>query len=99
MGKESKYCGDCCYFCFEQTDGEGQCAAEAKALLPFVKCNKPACNMHVSRKEMRHHMAVLLQGIRSATSNYGLRKRPSDLEIIKASLFAYKYMKCFKKFE
>jgi hypothetical protein len=53
----------------------------------------------VSRKEMRHHMAVLLQWERymSDRSELTLYRAPSLADRNKAMKFAYKYMKVFSK--
>jgi len=107
MEKEiDKYCGNCCWFCHEDTDGWGFCNTPAK--LPkhvnrwFTNCEMPGgtdCGF-VSRKEMRHHMAVLLQAERwysaiNDTKNYNIVYMPNPTEYRKAIRFAYKYMKVF----
>lgn len=101
--EEEKYCGECCWFCHEDTYGWGFCNTPAK--LPehvnrwFTNCEMPGgtdCGF-VSRKEMRHHMAVLLQWERymSDRSELTLYLPPSLADRNKAMKFAYKYMKVF----
>lgn len=54
---------------------------------------------YVSRKEMRHHMAVFLQWERyNKTPRHQLICRvPSNSDMDEAMKFAYKYMKVFSK--
>lgn len=88
-------CGNCCWFCFEQTDGEGQCPAIDGGLL-FPNCATSACKDYVSREEIRHYMAVLLQATRFC-KDPTLYYMPKSNDIIEAQAFAYKYMKVFSK--
>lgn len=80
------------------TDGDGFCA-----LSPvddnWVRCDMCCRDSFVSRKEMRHHMAVLLQWERymSDRSELTLYRAPSLADRNKAMKFAYKYMKVFGK--
>lgn len=96
-----KCCGNCCWFCHEDTDGWGFCNTPAK--LPehvnryFTNCEMPGgtdCGF-VSRAEMRHHMAVLLQ-YHMADEDMNHRF-PGGEELEKAVVFAYKYMKVFSE--
>lgn len=90
---EEKSCGNCCWFCFEDAYGEGQCYGEDDSAA--VMCDKPACDLYVSRQEMRHHMAVLLQYHRA---DEGMNYRfPGGDALEDAVVFAYKYMKTFGK--
>ena len=96
--KEEKYCGECCWFYAEDTDGYGLCPL---ALMESKRCDEPCTisEIFVSKEEMRHHMAVLLQDKRFR-SNKGeialyLPVRKADLD--KAKEFSYKYMKVFSK--
>lgn len=108
---EEKCCGNCCWFCMENADGWGQCCTgnamegwEA-GLDPIFgrisKCDYKAgnCSKYVSRQQMRHHMAVLLQWERymSDRSELTLYRAPSLADRNKAMKFAYKYMKVFSK--
>jgi hypothetical protein len=87
-------CGNCCWFCFEQTDGEGQCPSSDGGWL-FTNCGSTPCKDYISRQQMRHHMAVLLQYHR-ADENMNYRF-PGGEALEDAVVFAYKYMKVFSK--
>lgn len=90
---KDKFCGECCWFYAEDTDGYGLCPL---ALMESKRCDEPCTEgKHVSRKEMRHHMAVLLQYHRAdANMNY---RFPGGEALEEAVVFAYKYMKVFSK--
>ena len=95
---KDKYCGECCWFYGEDTDGYGLCPL---ALMESKRCDEPCTNGEfVSKEEMRHHMAVLLQWHRWNESPK-LRVLPGydnpKKELMKAVRFAYKYMKVFSK--
>ena len=94
QNKEEKFCGECCWFCFEDAYGEGQCYGEDDSAA--VMCDKPACDLYVSRQEMRHHMAVLLQMSRHETDPIN-HLSPWYIEKDNAIKFAYRYMKVFGK--
>ena len=94
MKDEEKCCGDCCWFYAEDTYGYGACPfqfAEVK------KCDEecPITMKYVSRKEMRHHMAVLLQYQRYAHDTGDNYRWPSYDDRLRAMEFAYEYMKVF----
>ena len=60
---KDKICGECCWFYAEDTDGWGQCLRQE--LCDSMNCSDLCTtDEYVSRKEMRHHMAVLLQANR-----------------------------------
>lgn len=85
-------CGGCCWFYGEDTDGYGLCPM---SLMESKRCDEPCTNEEfVSREEMRHHMAVLLQLSRhyEAPISY-LSPWYEDKD--RAVKFAYKYMKVF----
>ena len=92
MKQKEKCCGNCCWFYGEMTCGDGFCA-----LSPvddnWVRCDMCCRDSFVSREEMRHHMAVLLQA--SRWHNSTIAKRPDGL--FEAAEFAYKYMKVFSE--
>lgn len=103
-----KCCGNCCWFYGETTDGDGFCAeAKDSSWKDFTRCDRKCwlarggCDnpCFVSRQEMRHHMAVLLQFVRWATQKtFPLKYKPVDVpEVAKAAEFAYRYMKVFSK--
>ena len=102
MEKEiDRCCGSCCWFYGEMTDGDGFCALlKGSGADEFLNCSQ-SCFVHVapdnrygyvSRQEMRHHMAVLLQTVRRDVSFYGKRDGLTD-----AKEFACKYVKVFSK--
>lgn len=96
--EKDKCCGSCCWFCFEQTDGEGQCPSNDGGW-HFSNCATNACKDYVSRDEMRHHMAVLLQANRYRRDNNvpAIYKMPNQTELGKAIDFAVRYIKVFSK--
>lgn len=108
---KDKYCGNCCWFCFEDTDGWGQCmlgnvmegwGTDLDPTFGYItKCDYTCdnCSKYVSIQEMRHHMAVLLQWERymSDRSDLSLYRAPSITDRNKAMAFAYRYMKVFNK--
>lgn len=96
MEKETeKCCGECCWFCFEETGGWGQC-------MQMDVCDSMHCSdlcttdEYISREEMRHYMAVLLQATRFC-KDPTLYYMPKSNDIIEAQAFAYKFMKVFSK--
>lgn len=91
---EEKSCGNCCWFCFEDAYGEGQCYGEDDSAA--VMCDKPACDLYASRQEMRHHMAVLLQMSRYEKDPLS-HLSPWYIEKDNAIKFAYRFMKVFGK--
>lgn len=95
---KDKYCGECCWFYGEDTYGYGFCPFRFADMHECgQKCEVP--EKYVSRKEMRHHMAVLLQDRRCMhdCNVRALRKPVDSIERGKAIEFAYKYMKVFSK--
>lgn len=93
--EEEKCCGNCCWFYGEMTDGEGFCALRDPSINE-TRCDfLCAYELHVSRQEMRHHMAVLLQ-YHMADEDMNHRF-PGGEELEKAVVFAYKYMKVFSE--
>ena len=97
MEQEERCCGNCCWFCFEDAYGEGQCYGEVDGYpMMATMCNCHACERFVSRKEMRHHMAVLLQMSRYEKDPLS-HLSPWYEEKDRAIKFAYRYMKVFNK--
>ena len=94
--EEEKCCGDCCWFYGENTDGYGFCA-HSPIDDNMVMCDMCCKTSFVSRQEMRHHMAVLLQWKRymSDKSELTLYRPPLITDRNKAMEFAYRYMKVF----
>ena len=102
--KEERCCGNCCWFYGEMTDGDGFCAEAKDTFSDYTNCSKP-CHVliegkvghyaFVPHREMRHHMAVLLQYHRADEDmNY---RFPGGDSLEEAVVFAYKYMKVFSK--
>ena len=105
MKEGERYCGNCCWFHGEMTDGEGFCAeAKGEAWGDYVCCyNKCRIGIggsdnfaFVSRQEMRHHMAVLLQW-RRVVENPLIHRLADYSDVEKAQRFSYSYMKVFSK--
>ena len=103
---DEKCCGNCCWFYGEMTDGEGFCAELKGAWTDMIRCNmscralregKEGNYAFVSRREMRHHMAVLLQQARWLDDDMFIHYAPDGDELTDAVKFAYKYMKVFSK--
>ena len=89
--EEEKCCGNCCWFYAEDTYGFGCCPFQFGEI---VECGM-SCGVEkefVSKKEMRHHMAVLLQASRRHIAFYGKKDALTD-----AIDFAYRYMKVFSE--
>lgn len=100
--EEEKCCGNCCWFYAEDTDGWGFCACQKNRVIDMEHCSDMCEDDFVSREEMRHHMAVLLQADRwyRAThdeENGALRYMPDPIDYRVALAFAYQYMKVFSK--
>ena len=91
------YCGECCWFYAEDTYGYGACPfdfAEVKV------CDK-GCDTekYISKKEMRHYIAILRQANRYRRDNNvpSIYKRPNPKELGEAIDFAVDYVKVFSK--
>ena len=98
--EEEKCCGDCCWFAFECTDGDGTCFSNENEYLDSARwCSDPPCKGYVSRQEMRHHMAVLIQANRYRRDQNvpSIYRMPNPTELGKAIDFACKYMKVFSE--
>lgn len=92
---KEKCCGNCCWFYAEDTYGYGCCPFQFGEV---GRCeNKCVADEHfVSKDEMRHHRAVLLQYRRWNNSPCEINiYRPSLKDIDNAMKFASKYMKVF----
>ena len=95
--KEDKFCGNCCWFYAEDTYGFGICPFRFGEV---VHCEGKCKNKeYVSRKEMRHHMAVLLQlnRYRRDTHFPGIYRTPKPSEVSRAIEFSVRYMKVFRE--
>ena len=96
--EEEKCCGNCCWFYAEETNGWGQCILQDYDL-NSMHCSDMCEDDYVSRQEMRHHMAVLLQANkwRRDQNVPSIYRMPNPTELGKAIDFACKYMKVFSK--
>ena len=95
--KDEKCCGNCCWFYAEDMDGWGFCACQKNRVIDMEHCSDMCEDDFVSREEMRHHMAVLLQSIRWDEDMEFIHYSPDGDEETAAKKFAYKYMKMFSK--
>lgn len=90
-------CGECCWFYGEMTDGMGFCAKKRGEQIDYAYCGS-RCNIgaFVSRDDMRHHMAVMLQAIRFGHNPWDHRCPEGD-SVPDAIKFGYDYIKTFNK--
>ena len=89
--EEEKCCGNCCWFYANDNRDLGACPF----LFGWVVACERSCvvkEKFASKKEMRHHMVVLLQAVRRHIAFYGKKDALTD-----AAEFAYKYMKVFSE--
>ena len=98
-----KCCGNCCWFNCEMTDGDGFCAQAKDTAFEYTRCQEQ-CHVSqggelcfVSRREMRHNMAVLLQVSRFYEQGSKKRYIVGKNDLLFAAKFAYEYMKVFSK--
>lgn len=88
-----RHCGECCWFYAEDTYGYGMCPFRfAETHECGQKCEVPL--KYVSKKQMRHHMAVLLQQHR-VVENPSIRFSTGVKDLWEAQDFAYRYIKVF----
>ena len=95
---KEKFCGECCWFYGEDTYGYGFCPFRFAELKECgQKCEVPL--KYVSKKEMRHHMAILLQANRYRRDDNvpAIHKMPDPKELGEAIDFAYNYIKIFSE--
>ena len=96
--KEEKCCGGCCWFYGEDTYGYGCCPFK---FADVRQCEEPceAGEHFVSKKQMRHYMAVLLQAnrYRRDPNVPAIHKMPRPTELGQAIDFAVKYMEIFSE--
>ena len=91
-----KCCGNCCWFYGEDTYGYGICPFRFAELKECgQKCEVPL--KYVSKKEMRHHMAVLLLQKRWMDDDMFIHYAPDGDKVSEAIDFAYEYMKVFSE--
>ena len=92
--EEERCCGSCCWMFGENCDGDGCCAKHYLDKTP--NCGDMPCDDFFSYKDMRHHLAVLLQHKRWFHATNGLM--PIDFDgIEKAIDFAVDYIKTYSK--
>ena len=93
---EEKCCGECCWFYGEDTNGYGICTFRFAELQECSqKCEVPL--KFVSKKEMRHHMAVLLQANRYRRDDNvpSIYTMPNPKELCEAIDFSVEYIRVF----
>ena len=90
------YCGNCCYFKHEDTDGFGLCY-NPDVTLDEVRCSDESCRNYLCIDKARHYIAVLMQFNRYRRDNDvpSIYRMPDQAEIGKAIDFGVKYMKLF----
>ena len=103
--KKKEYCGNCCWFFGECTDGDGCCAKhywdkpEEGQDPMLTRCDKKACKDFISDEEKRHHLAVLTQHNRWRRSdevpNHCRMVNPTELG--KAIDFVCEYVKIYNR--
>lgn len=96
MSKEKKFCGECCWFYGEDTYGYGCCPFRfADVHECEQRCDTP--EKYVSKKQMRHYQAVLLQANRYRRDDNvpAIYRMPDQKELGRAIDFAFKYIKVF----
>ena len=92
----ARYCGECAWFYGEDTYGYGSCPFK---FADVRKCDQPceAGEHFVSRKQMRHNQAVLLQANRYRRDQHvpAIYRMPNPTELGEAIDFAGKFIKVF----
>ena len=93
---KDKFCGECCWFYGEDTWGYGSCPFRFAEL---QRCSDKCMitDKYVSKEDMRHYMAVLLQANRYRRDQNvpSIYKMPDPKEIGKAIDFCINYIKTF----
>ena len=98
MKKEKQCCGSCCWFKYEDTDGNGMCVSRYNEYLSNPRhCSDGACKGYVSVEEMRHHVAVLIQANRWRRDQNvpSIYRMVNQKEFGRAIDFAIDYIKTF----
>lgn len=96
--KDEKCCGNCCWFYGEDTYGYGSCPFRFAELQGCSeKC--PITEKYVSKEQMRHYQAVLLQANRYRRDDNvpSIYRMPNPKELGKAIDFAYNFIKIFSE--
>lgn len=94
MSKEERFCGNCCWFKHEDTDGYGICYQYDWT---YPNCGNVPCEDYVSERLMRHYRAVLLQANRYRRDQHvpSIYRMPDPKELGKAIDLACEYMRVF----
>ena len=97
MKEDCKCCGNCCWFYAEVTDGSGLCITNPD--WPYRDCGGASCENFVSRGDMRHYRAVLLQFNRWRRDDHfpSIYTMPDVKDIGKAIDFACRFIKNFSE--
>lgn len=92
-----KVCGNCCWFRYEDSDwwwNWGICAKQSECG-SLQRANLCTTGKYTSRKEARHHVAVLIQANRYRRDRHvpAIYRMPRPVELGRAIDFAVKYIK------
>lgn len=86
------WCGDCCYFKGEDTDGYGVCYRH-EIVGDVCHCSDICCREYVSEEEKRHYMSLLRKCQRCLTT---VGKDDLDVEAICGAIdFVVGYLKIY----
>lgn len=96
MNKEERFCGNCAWFKHEDMDGYGICYQHDWT---YPHREYEPCEDYVSKRQMRHYVAVLLQANRWRRDQHvpSIYRMPDPKELGKAIDFACDYMRVFGK--
>ena len=97
--RESKHCGNCCWFYAEDTYGWGGCTHQfAEMRNCEYKCN---INKFTSRQDMRHYLAVILytrRFLRAKIVRWRTLPIVDWIPLVDRALeFAYDYIKTYSQ--
>lgn len=98
--EEEKCCGNCCWFAFEDTDGDGQCMKVGLHGTPYgapTHCSTPHCKKHYLSNELRDKYRNILLKADEWYKNEGKSEIPDANDFKDAIEFAHKYIDVFSK--
>lgn len=92
-----KVCGNCCWYKGEEIFGWGECFNHDEYTMH--KCDFCTTGEYTSRKEARHHVAVLIQANRYRRDPHvpAIYRMTRPVELGRAIDFAIKYIKTHTK--
>ena len=95
MKENEECCGGCCWFCYEQTDGWGQCIVQD--MCDSMHCSDMCTtDKYISRDERDHHLDILKQADEWYKQKEGCVIPPAK-DFTEAIEFAYKFIEVFGK--